>query len=245
MFAGACSDRRHPADTATASPGQSDHPRRAPWHRSCPGIRLELHNWRTIGVLGALLAEHLNRSLGGRMRDEYGLAGFIALGVLLIPLLQLRIDVESLLCGALAANEGDLLRTILAGGTSRVVADLPPRFRLSRRRSRRGCRSRTTVLQLRFAITVVTALVVICSLTAVGVVLVIALLCAPVLIHLEQSTSLKALMLRALNRPGPHLRGSAWPLAWIFHRASNRGALRAVAVEQDPDSSKKELTPTD
>ena len=36
-----------------------------------------------------------------------------------------------------------------------------------------------------------------CSLTAVGVVLVIALLCAPVLIHLEQSTSLKALMLRA------------------------------------------------
>jgi len=52
-------------------------------------------------------------------------------------------------------------------------------------------------MQLRFAITVVTALVVISSLTAVGVVLVIALLCAPVLIHLEQSASLKALMLRA------------------------------------------------
>ena len=45
--------------------------------------------------------------------------------------------------------------------------------------------------------TLITALVVISSLTAVGVVLMIALLCAPVLLHVEQSSSLRELMLRS------------------------------------------------
>ena len=94
-------------------------------HAVLPGIVLALaFDWNfTAGglisaVLGALLAEHLNRSFPGREDGVMNtvLAGFIALGVLLIPLLQLRIDVESLLFGdVLAANEGDLLRTILAG----------------------------------------------------------------------------------------------------------------------------------
>ena len=176
-------------------------------HAVLPGIVLALaFGWNfsagglISAVLGALLAEHLNRSFGredGVMNTV--LAGFIALGVLLIPLLQLRIDVESLLFGdVLAANEGDLLRTILAGVALLVLLLIRYRDFVYLGVDPEGAAAAgRPVLQLRFAITVVTALVVICSLTAVGVVLVIALLCAPVLIHLEQSTSLKALMLRA------------------------------------------------
>ena len=53
------------------------------------------------------------------------------------------------------------------------------------------------VRQIRFITIVVTALVVISAITAVGIVLVIGLLCAPVLIHVERSTSLKSLMLKS------------------------------------------------
>ena len=94
-------------------------------HAVLPGIVIALaFGWNfTAGglisaVLGALLAEHLNRSFPGREDGVMNtiLAGFIALGVLLIPLLQLRVDVESLLFGdVLAANEGDLFRSVIAG----------------------------------------------------------------------------------------------------------------------------------
>ena len=177
-------------------------------HAVLPGIVIALaFGWNfTAGglisaVLGALLAEHLNRSFPGREDGVMNtvLAGFIALGVLLIPLLQLRVDVESLLFGdVLAANEGDLFRSVIAGVAMLLL--LVVRYRdfvyLGVDPDGAAAAGRP-VMQLRFAITVVTALVVISSLTAVGVVLVIALLCAPVLIHLEQSASLKALMLRA------------------------------------------------
>ena len=177
-------------------------------HAVLPGIVLSLaFDWNfTAGglisaVLGALLAEHLNRSFPGREDGVMNtvLAGFIALGVLLIPLLQLRIDVESLLFGdVLAANEGDLLRTVIAGVALLVLLSLRYRDLVYLGVDPDGAASAgRPVVQLRFAVTVVTALVVICSLTAVGVVLVIALLCAPVLMHLEQSSSLKTLMLRA------------------------------------------------
>ena len=177
-------------------------------HAVLPGIVLALAfgwNFTTGGlisaVLGALLAEHLNRSFPGREDGVMNtvLAGFIALGVLLIPLLQLRVDVESLLFGdVLAANEGDLLRSVIAGMALLVLLLIRYRDLVHLGVDPDGAAAAgRPVIQLRFAVTVITALVVICSLTAVGVVLVIALLCAPVLIHLDQSTSLKTLMVRA------------------------------------------------
>jgi len=53
------------------------------------------------------------------------------------------------------------------------------------------------VRQLRLALAVVTALVVVSAMAAVGVVLVIALLCAPVLPGLQRVASLRTAMLRA------------------------------------------------
>ena len=53
------------------------------------------------GLLGALLAEQLNHRFKGREEGAMNtvLAGFTALGVLLVPLLQARIDLEALLFG--------------------------------------------------------------------------------------------------------------------------------------------------
>ena len=53
------------------------------------------------------------------------------------------------------------------------------------------------VAQIRFIAIVITALVIISAITAVGIILVIALLCAPVLMHIEKSTSLKQLILKS------------------------------------------------
>jgi len=176
-------------------------------HAVLPGIVLALaFDWNvTAGglvsaVLGALLADQLNRRFPGREDGVMNtvLAGFIALGVLLIPLLRLRVDLESLLFGdLLAAHDADLMGTVLAGLA--LVLMLLTRYRdfvyLGVDPDGAAAAGRP-VAQLRFAMTVITALVVISSLTAVGVVLVIALLCAPVLLHVEQSSSLKQLMLR-------------------------------------------------
>ena len=57
--------------------------------------------------------------------------------------------------------------------------------------------ARRPVTQIRFLAIVITALVVISAITAVGIVLVIGLLCAPVLVHVERSRSLSDLMLRS------------------------------------------------
>ena len=55
------------------------------------------------------------------------------------------------------------------------------------------------VRQIRFITIVVTALVVISGITAGGVILVIGLLCAPVLMHVERCRSLRELMLRCAS----------------------------------------------
>ena len=55
------------------------------------------------------------------------------------------------------------------------------------------------VLLIRLICSLITALVVISAITAVGVILVIGLLCAPVLMHVERSRSLKELMLRSAS----------------------------------------------
>ena len=71
------------------------------------------------GLLGALVAERLNRRFKGREEGAMNtvLAGFTALGVLLVPLLDARVDLETILFGdLLAANTTDLLRTAAGAG---------------------------------------------------------------------------------------------------------------------------------
>ena len=66
------------------------------------------------GLLGALVAERLNQRFKGREESSMNtvLAGFTALGVLLVPLLQTRVDLETILFGdLLAANSSCLLYT--------------------------------------------------------------------------------------------------------------------------------------
>ena len=153
------------------------------------------------GLIGALVAELLTHRFQGREEGAMNtvLAGFTALGVLLVPLLQARVDLESILFGdILAAGTPDLSRTAISAGAlallligryrDLVFIGVDPEGALAARRP---------VRQIRFITIVVTALVVISAISAVGIVLVIGLLCAPVLVHVERSTSLRSLMLKS------------------------------------------------
>ncbi len=137
------------------------------------------------GLIGALVAEQLTQRFRG--------------SVLLVPLLQARVDLESILFGdILASGTPDLIRTAISAVAlvllligryqDLVFIGVDPEGALAAKRP---------VRQIRFITIVVTALVVISAITAVGIVLVIGLLCAPVLIHVERSTSLKSLMLKS------------------------------------------------
>ena len=175
------------------------------------------------GLLGALVAERLNQRFKGREESSMNtvLAGFTALGVLLVPLLQTRVDLETILFGdLLAANSSDLIRTLVAifalvfllltRYQDLVFIGVDPDGALAAKRP---------VTQIRFIAVVVTALVIISAITAVGIVLVIALLCAPVLMHIEKSTSLKQLIIKS----------SATGLA-----LTSGGMMLAIAVDLPP-----------
>lgn len=153
------------------------------------------------GLLGALLAERLNQGFQGREEGAMNtvLAGFTALGVLLVPLLQARVDLETLLFGdPLAASGADLIRTGIAAAalvlllinaySDLVFLGVDPDGAIAAKRP---------VTRIRFITIVTTALVVISAISAVGIVLVIGLLCSPVLVHVERSLSLRQLMLRS------------------------------------------------
>ena len=153
------------------------------------------------GLIGALLAERLSQRFKGREEGAMNtvLAGFTALGVLLVPLLQARVDLETVLFGdLLAAGSNDLVRTGIA-----ALALLMLLFRHYRDLVFLGVdpegavAARRPVSQIRFLSIVITALVVISAITAVGIVLVIGLLCAPVLMHVERSLSLRDLIFRS------------------------------------------------
>jgi len=153
------------------------------------------------GLLGALLAEQLNQRFKGREEGAMNtvLAGFTALGVLMVPLLQARVDLETLLFGdLLAANEADLIRTAVATVALLVLLSLSYRDLVFLGVDPDGAvAARRPVSRIRFTAIVITALVVISAITAVGIVLVIALLCAPVLVHVDRCLSLRGLMLRS------------------------------------------------
>ena len=153
------------------------------------------------GLLGALIAERLNQRFKGREESSMNtvLAGFTALGVLLVPLLQTRVDLETILFGdLLAANSSDLIRTLIA--TSALILLLMTRYQdlvFIGVDPDGAIAAKRPVTQIRFMAIIITALVIISAITAVGIVLVIALLCAPVLMHIENSISLKQLILKS------------------------------------------------
>lgn len=175
------------------------------------------------GLLGALIAERLNQRFKGREESSMNtvLAGFTALGVLLVPLLQTRVDLETILFGdLLAANSSDLTRTLIA--TAAIIFLLVTRYQdlVFIGVDPDGAQAaKRPVTQIRFIAIVITALVIISAITAVGIILVIALLCAPVLMHIDKSTSLKQLILKS----------SATGLA-----LTSGGMMLAIAVDLPP-----------
>ena len=142
------------------------------------------------GLIGALVAERLNQRFKGREESSMNtvLAGFTALGVLLVPLLQTRVDLETILFGdLLAANSSDLIRTLIA--TSALMLLLLTRYQdlvFLGVDPDGAIAAKRPVTQIRFVAIIVTALVIISAITAVGIILVIALLCAPVLMDIEK-----------------------------------------------------------
>lgn len=153
------------------------------------------------GLLGTLLAERLIRD--GDAGDEAVLntvlAGFLGLGVLLIPILGVRLDLEAILFGdLLLAGPDDLLWGLLA--LALLLLLLACRHRAlvyvgvdPMGAAAMGLPVRSLRLQLAFT----TAFVVVSAMTAVGVILVIGLMCAPTLLALRGAASLRQAMVRA------------------------------------------------
>jgi len=156
------------------------------------------------GVAGALLAERLSRrDRPGQGGDEAVintvLAGFLGLGVLLIPLLGIRVNLEAVLFGdLLAASQADLLRSLVALVVMLVLLALRYRQYVYLGVDPLGAASAGLPVQrLRLLLTGVTALTVVSAMTAVGVVLVIALMGAPALLALAGAASLRQALQRA------------------------------------------------
>jgi zinc/manganese transport system permease protein len=174
-------------------------------HAVLPGLALALAlQWDPglggviSGVAGALLAERLSRGdRPGEGGDEAVLntvlAGFLGLGVLLIPLLQIRVDLEAVLFGdLLAAAPADLLRSLLALAAVLLLLALRYRHYVYLGVDPLGAAGAgLPVRRLRLLLTLVTAFTVVSAMTAVGVVLVIALMGAPALVALAGAASLR------------------------------------------------------
>ncbi len=153
------------------------------------------------GVLGAIVAEGLTN----RKNENYEavmntiLAGMLGFGVLIIPLLGIRIDLEAVLFGdLLTANFGDLLRNLIAffvfsflmifGYEKIVYVGLDQEG---------ASASGINVNFLNIILSFTTALVIVSSMSAVGVILVIALLSTPTLLGVSKASSLWKAMLRS------------------------------------------------
>ena len=157
------------------------------------------------GVLSGLVGSLAAESLANKKNETYEaimntiLAGSIGFGVLIIPLLGIRIDLEAVLFGdLLTANFGDLLRIFIAFSTficlivfnyEKIVhIGLDPEGAVA---------SGIKVDFLNLALGFTTALVIVSSMSAVGVILVIALLSTPTLLGLQKASSLWIAMARS------------------------------------------------
>ena len=156
------------------------------------------------GVGGALVADRLSRKAPAADGSHEAvlntvLAGFLGLGVLLIPLLHLRIDLEAVLFGdLLAAGPTDLLRALVALGA--VLALLVGRYDqlVFLGVDPAGAAAMgVPVARLQALMTLVTAFTVVSAMAAVGVVLVMALMGAPAVVALVGAVSLRAALVRA------------------------------------------------
>ena len=153
------------------------------------------------GLLGAIAAE----SFTSKKNQNYEavmntiLAGSMGLGVLLIPLLGIRIDLEAVLFGdLLTANLRDLFTTLITfltficliifGYDKLVHIGLDPEGAAS---------SGINVPSLNLALGFTTSLVIVSSMSAVGVILVIALLSTPALFGLHRASALGIAMIRS------------------------------------------------
>ena len=178
-------------------------------HSVVPGIVLALAigvdpslGGMLSGLVGALVAERLSSKSKANNEGVINtvLAGTLGLGVLLIPLLgSLRVDLESILFGdLLAVGQADLIRSLLAATAlllllktsyqKLVYIGLDPDC---------AAASGLNVSSVRLALGFVTALVVVSSMAAVGVILVIGLLSAPALFGLNHAPSLHSAMVRS------------------------------------------------
>ena len=157
------------------------------------------------GVISGLLGALITESLTSRKNENYEaimntiLAGSLGLGVLIIPLLGIRIDLEAVLFGdLLTANMGDLLRTLIAfstficlllfGYNKLIHVGLDPEG---------AAATGINVSSLNLALGFTTALVIVSAMSAVGVILVISLLSTPTLLGLQQAPSLRVAMIRS------------------------------------------------
>lgn len=156
------------------------------------------------GVAGALLAERFSTpAKPGESGDDAVLntvlAGFLGLGVLLIPLLGIRVNLEAVLFGdLLAAAPLDLLRSLLALVAMLLLLACRYRHYVYLGVDPLGAASAgLPVRRLRWLLTLVTAFTVVSAMTAVGVVLVIGLMGAPALLALPGASSLRQALVRS------------------------------------------------
>jgi zinc/manganese transport system permease protein len=123
----------------------------------------------------------------------------------------------------LPANSSDITRTLIA--TTALIFLLLTRYQdlvFIGVDPDGAIAAKRPVSQIRFLAIVITALVIISAITAVGIILVIALVCAPVLMHIETSRSLKQLIIKS----------AATGLA-----LTSGGMLLAIAVDLPPGTS--------
>ncbi|QNI48752.1 metal ABC transporter permease [Synechococcus sp. A15-60] len=153
------------------------------------------------GLLGSLMSERLQRSqpAGQEAVINTVLAGFLGLGVLLIPVLDLRLDLEALLFGDLLIVDWyDLTRVLVAAAalllllltrySQLVFVGVDPDGAVA---------VGLPVKTLQLVQALVTSMVIVSAMAAVGVILVIGLLCAPVLPGLSRVSSLRAAMVQS------------------------------------------------
>ena len=153
------------------------------------------------GLTGAIIAE----SLTNKKSENYEaimntiLAGMLGFGVLIIPLLGIRIDLEAVLFGdLLTANLGDLLRTLIAFSIfcSLIIFGYEKIIYVGLD-SEGAAANGINVSLLNLALSFTTALVIVSSMSAVGVILVIALLSTPTLLGVSKAPSLRVAMIKS------------------------------------------------
>ncbi len=155
------------------------------------------------GLIGAVIAERLTsrNNENNEAITNTVLAGTLGFGVLLIPLLKIRIDLESILFGdLLSAGPNDLIRVLVATSVFLLLIKTSyQKFVYLGLDPEGAAATGLDVPRLRFSLGLVTSLVIVSSMSAVGVILVIGLLAAPALLGLNQAPSLHSAMIRSAS----------------------------------------------